>query len=313
MFKKRSSAMKQEKLKISSVIIKTDGVQAIDNNGYHNNGKRSKSFIGFTLKVVIMKCRLYMALCLILLLAFMVSCTTTPPKLYKNYKTSIIRFLGHDENTTEIQGAMEETITVPLKAGFAFAPSLDYGEGFPEKERMSLMQKIASEFKEYKFVESIELIPSLYLEEGGGFSNLDKLRQLFGIDVIMLLSYDQSQFKDTGASSIMYWTLIGAYFVKGEKNDTYTLMDAALFHIPSRKMLFRASGNNHIKNSATPINLSEQAREDSLNGFRQASLDLTKNLQEKLYNFRKVIRSPSGKFKLKLKPGYELEPLKSIE
>jgi rhombotail lipoprotein len=101
--------------------------------------------------------------------------------------------------------------------------------------------------------------------------------------------------------------------VQGEKNDTHTLMDAALFLIPNRKMLFRASGTIHIKNRATPINLSEQAREDSLSGFRQASMDLTKNLQVKLFHFRKAIRSPSGKFKLKLKPGYELEALKSIE
>ena len=153
------------------------------------------------------------------------------------------------------------------------------------------------------------MIPSLYLEQKGGFSNLDWLRQLFGIDVIMLLSYDQSQFKDTGAISIAYWTLVGAYFIKGEKNDTHTLMDAALFHIPSRKMLFRASGINHIKSSATPINLSEQARKDSLEGFRQASTDLLNNLKEKLYGFRKMIRSPSGEFKLELKPGYQLEPL----
>ncbi len=305
--------MKREKIKVGSIIIKTDEVQPMATSGYHINGKRSNFCIGFPLEVVITRCRLVMALCLILLFALMVSYTTAPPKLYKNYKTSIIRFLGPEENTTKNQEAMDLTITVPLKAGIAFSPSLYYGEGFPEKERMNLMQKIASQFKEYKFVESIELIPSLYLEEGGGFSNLDKLRQLFDIDVIMLLSYDQSQFKDTGALSITYWTLVGLYFVKGEKNDTYTLMDAALFHIPSQKMLFRASGINHIKNSATPINLSEQAREDSLISFRQASLDLTKNLQEKLYNFRKVIRRSSGKFMLKLKPGYELEPLNSIE
>lgn len=101
--------------------------------------------------------------------------------------------------------------------------------------------------------------------------------------------------------------------MKGEKNDTHTLMDAALFHIPSRKMLFRASGTNHTKNSATPINLSEQARKDSLSSFHQASMELTKNLQVKLYHFRIAIRNASVKFKLKLKPGYELEPLKSIE
>ncbi len=257
--------------------------------------------------------RLFMALCFVALFVSIAGCAKTPPKLYTNYKTSMIRFLGSDENTVKIQDAIEPTITVPLKVGFAFAPSLDFGQGFPEKERMKLMQEISSQFKEYKFVESIELIPSLYLEEGGGFSNLDKLKRLFDIDIIMLLSYDQSQFHDTGAWSITYWTLIGYYIVQGEKNDTHTMMDAALFHIPSRKMLFRASGTNHIKNSSTPINFSEQAREDSLNGFHQAIMDLTKNLQVKLYYFRKAIRSSSGKFKLQLKPGYELEPLISIE
>lgn len=250
---------------------------------------------------------------LLCLFSVMVACATKPPELYTNYKTSMIRFLGSDENMIKSQENIVPTIVVPLKVGFAFAPSNDFGWGFPEKERMILMEEIASQFKEYKFVESIELIPSLYLEEGGGFSNLDKLRNLFDIDVILLLSYDQSQFKDTGALSITYWTILGYYFVKGEKNDTHTLMDAALFHIPSRKMLFRASGTDHIKNRATPINLSEQAREDSLMGFHQASIDLVKNLQIKLYHFRQAIRSSSEKFKLELKPGYYLEPLKPID
>lgn len=287
--------MKWEKIKIGSVKSNKQVPQSINKEGDT------------------MKYRLAKVFCFIILFAFMVGCTTAPPKLYKHYNTSMIRFLSSDENTIKIQETTEPQITVPLKAGIAFAPSSDYGEDFPEKERMTLMREIALRFEEYKFVESIELIPSLYMEQNGGFSNLDKLKQLFGIDIIMLLSYDQSQFKDTGASSIMYWTLIGAYFVKGEKNDTYTLIDAALFHIPSRKMLFRASGTNHIKNSTTPINLSEQARDDSLSGFRIASMDLMKNLNEKLYYFRKAIRSSNGEFQLKLKPGYKLEPLKSIE
>ena len=87
-----------------------------------------------------MRCRLPIVLFLIFLFAILGSCTTTPPKLYTHYKTSIIRFLGANENTIEMQEALKHTITVPLKVGFAFAPSLDYGEGFPEKERMNLMQ-----------------------------------------------------------------------------------------------------------------------------------------------------------------------------
>ena len=42
-------------------------------------------------------------------------------------------------------------------------------------------------------------------------------------------------------------------------------------------------------------------------------MELAENLKVKLYYFRKAIRSPSGKFKLVLKPGYELEQINSIE
>jgi rhombotail lipoprotein len=258
-----------------------------------------------------MNCRFTMAAFLLVLITLTGSCVTTRSKEpYKHLKTSIIRFLGPvEKNNPEKKETSEATITVPLKVGIAFVPSNDFGD-FPEKERMNLMQEIAPEFENYKFVESIELIPSLYLEKEGGFSNLDRLQELFDINVIVLLSYDQSQFADSGAWSITYWTIVGAYIVKGEKNDTHTLIDASLFHIQSRKMLFRAAGINHLKSRATPINFTEQVRKDSLDSYHQARVDLTKNLKEKLYSFRKMIRASSGAFKLKLKPGYELEPLK---
>ena len=110
-----------------------------------------------------MNIRLGIVFCYVALSTVMAGCTTAPSKAYRNYRTSIIRFLGNDERTIQIQNSTAPTLTVPLKAGIAFAPSMDYGEGFPEKERMSLMQKIAEQFKTYEFVESIELIPSLYL------------------------------------------------------------------------------------------------------------------------------------------------------
>jgi rhombotail lipoprotein len=226
--------------------------------------------------------------------------------------TTIINFLYPDEQHATTASTVKPVIIVPLKVGFAFVPALA-SDNFPESEKSRLMQEVAAHFESYEFVRAIEIIPSLYLEQRGGFPNLDKLRQMFGIDVIMLLSYDQSQFKDTGAASITYWTLVGAYFIKGEKNDTHTLMDAALLHIESRNMLFRAQGISHLKSSATPINFTEQSRKDSNDGFHQASLDLMKNLREKLYGFRKTLRGSTRKFELKLKPGYQLRPLDSPE
>jgi len=55
------------------------------------------------------------AICLIVLSGFIGSCAYGPPKLYTNYKTSMIRFIGPDENSVSIQAEMEPTITVPLR------------------------------------------------------------------------------------------------------------------------------------------------------------------------------------------------------
>ncbi len=169
---------------------------------------------------------------------------------------------------------------------------------FSERDRIALMQEVSGHFKKHQFVKSIELIPSAYLTPGGSFSNLDQLRTMFGIDVIALLSYDQAQFTDQGSLSFSYWTLVGAYVVQGEKNDTSTMMDAAIYHIQSRKMLFRAPGISRIKGSATPVNLSEQLRLDSAAGFNEAAKDLVGNLQIQLDLFREKVKNSPEEFKV---------------
>ena len=136
---------------------------------------------------------------------------------------------------------------------------------------MDLMERISAEFRSLPFVRDIDLIPTDYLTNGGGFTNLDQIRTMYGIDVITLVSYDQVQHTDEGMLSLSYWTIVGAYTVKGEKNDTSTMVDAVLYDIPSRKLLFRAPGTSRVKGSSTLVNLSEQLRTDSLNGFHLGS------------------------------------------
>jgi len=98
--------------------------------------------------------------------------------------------------------------------------------------------------------------------------------------------------------------LIGAYIVPGEKNDTHTMVDAAVYDIKSRKMLFRAPGISHIKSSATPVNLTEQLRNDSLEGFKRASEDLIVNLDEQLQQFRAEVKESQRDIKIAHKAGY---------
>jgi len=105
-------------------------------------------------------------------------------------------------------------------------------------------------------------------------------------------------------ASITYWTLIGAYVIPGEKNDTHTMLDAAVYDIKSRKMLFRAPGTSHIKSRATPVNLTEQLRIDSQQGFQQASRDMIVNLDEQLQLFKAKVKESPQDFKIAHKPGY---------
>ncbi|MCK4786159.1 MAG: rhombotarget lipoprotein [Desulfobacteraceae bacterium] len=230
----------------------------------------------------------------------------------RHVSSSLVQYLYPDQNVP-VQSSEIPVLSLPLKVGIAFVPDtieggrrgyLPNAASLTEKEKMLLMQEVAAHFKEYEFIKSIELLPSTYLKPKGSFANLDQIQTIYGVDVIALLSYDQSQFVDEGFSTISYWTIIGAYMVKGEKNDTHSIMDAAVFDVRSRKMLFRAPGLSHIKSKATPVGLSKQIRLDSVAGFKEASKDLIVNLDKELEAFRNKIKDSPEEFEVIHKSGH---------
>jgi rhombotail lipoprotein len=186
------------------------------------------------------------------------------------------------------------TLNLPIKIGIAFVPSSQDGVALatavPESDRQQLMNQIADHFRQQVFVKNIETIPTSYLTAQGGFANLEQVGRMFDVDVVALLSYDQMQFSNQGRSSLTYWTLLGAYLVEGEKNDTRTLLDAAVFDIKSHKLLFRAPGVSTVKGSATPVNADEALRHDAAHGFQIAATDLLGNLDTQLEAFRTKVR-----------------------
>ena len=221
-----------------------------------------------------------------------------------HHSSSVVNYL-YPEKSEHVETTQIPTLSLPLRVGVAFVPETSgRNYGFTEKEKARLLKEISGNFRKYKFVKSIEILPSVYLVPKGSFTNLDQIRTMYGIDVIALVSYDQTQFTDEGLASISYWTLIGAYIVPGEKNDTHTMVDAAVYDIKSRKMLFRAPGTSHIKGRATPVNLSEELRMDSLEGFNVASKDLVKNLDEQLKLFREKVKEAPQDYKIVHKSGY---------
>lgn len=206
----------------------------------------------------------------------------------RQYSSSILEYLFPDD-TKPTYDEPPPPLEPPLHIGIAFVP--ESGQiAFDEKLKMDLMQTLAAEFKQQDFVESLELIPTSHLKPKGGFANLDQISALYGINLILLLDYDQVQHTAEGVSTYLYWTWVGSYTVKGEKNDTNTVIDSALLDIASRKKILHLYGASHIKGTSTLVNLNEQLRKDSVVGFKDAGADLLEKLRNELPTLQKKMR-----------------------
>lgn len=207
-------------------------------------------------------------------------------------------------------------LALPMDVGIVFVPenSPTGDAALTEKEKIALMERGAAKFKEYKFIRSVNPIPTAYLRPGGGFENLDQVGAMFGVDVIALLSYDQAQFTDQHQiAALSYWTLVGAYIVPAERNTTHTMIDAAVYHLPSRKMLFRAPGISRVQHHSTPLDLESARRQDGTAGFTMASDDLVVTLKQQLDVFREKARKSPDEYKVVAKSGYDLNAVGGID
>jgi rhombotail lipoprotein len=188
--------------------------------------------------------------------------------------------------------ATDVSLTVPTRVAIAFPPENGLSPGsFTEDRKQQLLERIKAAFAGRKNIAGVEVVPSTYLSPEGGFDNLDRVATAFGADVVALVSYDQVQFSDSGAASIAYWTIVGAYVVKGEKNETRTMLDATVFHVQSRAMLFNASGRSSVRGSSTPMGTGKALRSTSDQGFLEATDELIAHLETALTAFEEQATS----------------------
>ncbi|MFT7224046.1 MAG: rhombotail lipoprotein [Cellvibrionaceae bacterium] len=233
-----------------------------------------------------------------------------------NTKSSVMEYLYPNSSDTYETPSIP-SFKLPLRVGVAFVPASrqsssthnfwtgrSYSGLISEAKKSEILEDVSENFRGLDFVSSIEVIPTTYLTPGGGFSNLSQIKTMYGIDVIALVSYDQVQFTDEGMLSLSYWTIVGAYVISGEKNDTNTLMDTVVYDISSKKLLFRAPGTSQISGKSTPINLSEELRADSIQGFEQAAVNMAANLKTQLASFKKRIKENPSQVQITHREGY---------
>ena len=198
--------------------------------------------------------------------------------------SSLVDFLYPRGEKPPEQDSVIPRLQLPLRVGLAFVPG-NLHKGLSESRKVEMLNRVKQAFEQRDFIAKIEVIPEAYLRNGRGFDTVDQLARLYGLDVMALVSYDQVVYKEDTAASLLYWTIVGAYVIKGSSNDVDTFVDTAVFDVASRKLLFRAPGTDHLAAKSTLVGSVESVRKGQQTGFANAMADMTRNLEQALDEF----------------------------
>jgi rhombotail lipoprotein len=205
-------------------------------------------------------------------------------------RSSLMDYLYPKEKAAPVPNPSGARLKLPLRLGIAFVPSGTrawrvQGLMAPGQEKQ-LLDVVKQSFKDRPWISEIKLVPSTYLRASGGFENMDQVARMYGVDVMALVSVDQIQYTDPKWYSFTYLSVVGAYVLPGDANDTRTLIDAAVYDVTSHTFLLRAPGQSQMKGSSTWAYRERQLREHSQKGLELAMGDLAKNLDAEVGTFK---------------------------
>lgn len=147
--------------------------------------------------------------------------------------------------------------------------------------------------KNEKYIKGVTIVSASDFREK---VSLQKLRDMYGFDIVAVISYEQDQRSiQNGFSSLMDLAIVPAFVVPSVKIITSSVVDGKVVHIPSNAIIFRASGID--KRSKYMTSVSSQgagANEESIKGLAAAVNDFGNNVSKILagldnYDFAKAV------------------------
>ena len=217
-----------------------------------------------------------------------------PPRT-ETHRSGLMDYLYPKRTQAPVPDPAAARLHLPLKLGIAFVPSGPETWRAPRSEAVfgekPLLEIVKTAFADKPWIKSISIIPSTYLTDRGGFDNLDQVARMYGVDVMALVSVDQIQYTNPRWYSFAYLSILGAYVLPGDQNDTRTLIDAAAFDVPTRTFLLRAPGQSIVKGSSTLVNRDQKLRENASQGLELAMKDLAGNLAREVDAFKADVAS----------------------
>lgn len=213
--------------------------------------------------------------------------------------TSLVGFLYPDGKLPPPTDTIPE-LHLPLRVGLTFLPSqnVSANSGLESVRKEELMERIRKRFADRKFVADIVIIPDYYLNSRRGYDGLQGVQRLYNVDVMAIISYDQTTHMEDNNWSLSYFTIVGAYVVKGSRHDLSTLIDLAVVDPTSRSLLLRAGGTDVRHGNSTMIDQERETREASAAGFSTATDHLIDNFDLALTKFENDVKNGTANVKV---------------
>jgi rhombotail lipoprotein len=208
--------------------------------------------------------------------------------------TPLVRFLYGDEARVPRHDAQVQ-LQLPIRVGLAFLPPRPGGlnEGPTAVERERILRAIRGNFANLPYVAEIVPVPAYYFEmtRGDGMQQLEQLARLQRLDLMALISYDQRSTTRENRRALAYLTIVGAAIMKGNHNETQTIIDLAVVEPIGRSLVLRAGGISSTANSAAAIDQGHKLQKQQRVGFDLATDNLIANFRTELADFESRVKA----------------------
>jgi len=213
--------------------------------------------------------------------------------------TPLVDFLYADGNVPP-QDAQPE-LQLPIRVGVSFLPGgaglRNFQPGAVDRDKV--LNALRDHFKALPYVNEIVIVPNHYLHAGSdGLAQIEQLSRLYQFDLFALVSYDQIQDASQNDRSLAYLTIVGAYFVRGDRHETHTLLDVAVIDPRSRAMVMRAGGTSALAGNVTALDAEQHSVAQSARGFEVATEQLVINFSRELADFEQRVRDGTAPVKV---------------
>jgi rhombotail lipoprotein len=214
--------------------------------------------------------------------------------------TPLVDFLYAD-GKVPVQDAQPE-LHLPIRVAVSFLPAAhgQYGSRPGAIDRDKVLVAVREHFRSLPYVTEIVIIPDYYLHsgKGDGLAQIEQLSRLYRIDLFALVSYDQIQNSFQNDRALAYWTIVGAYFARGDRNETHTLLDMAVIDPKSRALVLRAGGTSALKGNVTGVEAEQHSIVQIKRGFELATDQLIVNFSRELADFETRVREGTAPIKV---------------